>query len=127
VVVGAEAQAQAWFKRHEAALGKLARVSAVSFADAPPKAAAQVVAGGATLCLPLGQLIDLSAEKARLEKAIAKVVADAAKIEGKLGNAAFVANARPDVVAAERERLAELQVQRAQLETALARIAQASV
>jgi valyl-tRNA synthetase len=125
IVVGAGAEAQIWFKRHEAALGKLARVTAVSFADAAPKAAAQVVAGGATLCLPLGQLIDLGAEKARLEKAIGKVAGDAAKIEGKLGNAAFVANARADVVAAERERLAELSAQRAQLEAALARIEQA--
>jgi valyl-tRNA synthetase len=37
------------------------------------RAAAQIIAGEATACLPLGTLIDLGAEKARLEKAIAKV------------------------------------------------------
>jgi valyl-tRNA synthetase len=125
IAVGADARAQAWFRTHEAALGKLIRVTKVSFADAPPKGAAQVVAGGVTLCLPLGQLIDLAAESARLEKALTKIAADAGKIESKLGNAAFVANAPEAVVAAERERLGELAGQKAQTEAALARLAAA--
>ena len=85
------------------------------------------MAGGATLCLPLGQLIDFAAEKVRIEKALGKIEADAAKIESKLGNAAFVANAREDVVVAERARLAELLEQKAQTEAALARILQVTV
>ncbi len=126
VVVGGDAQIQSWAKSHESAFGKLARVAKVVFADEPPKASAQIVAGGATLCLPLGQLIDFVAEKARIEKALGKIEADATKIEGKLGNAAFVANAREDVVAAERARLAELLEQKAQTEAALTRIVQAA-
>jgi valyl-tRNA synthetase len=126
VVVGADMQTQGWFMAHEGALGKLARVARVVFAGEVPKASAQIVAGGATLCLPLGQLIDLGAEKARLEKALAKIEGDAAKIESKLGNAAFVANARGDVVEAERARLAELSGQKAQTEAALARIVAAA-
>jgi valyl-tRNA synthetase len=126
VVVGADARAQGWFTAHESALGKLARVAKVVFAAEPPKAAAQIVAGGATLCLPLGQLIDLAAEKTRIEKALGKIEADAAKIESKLGNAAFVANAREDVVAAERARLTELSGQRDKLAEALQRLVQAA-
>ena len=126
VVVGGDAQTQKWAKAHEGAFGKLARVAKVVFADEPPKASAQIVAGGATLCLPLGQLIDFAAEKARLEKALGKIEADASKIESKLGNAAFVANAREDVVIAERTRLAELLEQKAQTEAALERILQAA-
>ncbi len=126
VVVGADMQTQGWFAAHEGALGKLARVAKVVFAGEAPKASAQIVAGGATLCLPLGQLIDLGAEKARLEKALAKIEGDAAKIESKLGNAAFVANARGDVVEAERARLADLSGQKAQTEAALARIVAAA-
>jgi valyl-tRNA synthetase len=122
VVVGADAQTQNWAKAHEGAFGKLARVAKVVFANEPPKASAQIVAGGATLCLPLGQLIDFLAEKARIEKALGKIEADAAKIESKLGNAAFVANAREDVVAAERARLAELLEQKTQTQAALERI-----
>jgi valyl-tRNA synthetase len=127
VVVGADAQTQNWAKAHEGAFGKLARVAKVVFANEPPKASAQIVAGGATLCLPLGQLIDLGAEKARIEKALGKIEADAAKIESKLGNAAFVANAREDVVASERARLAELLEQKAQTQFALERILLANV
>ncbi|MCU0832170.1 MAG: valine--tRNA ligase [Rhizobiaceae bacterium] len=126
VAVGADAQARDWFTRHEAALGKLARVTRVSFADDAPKGSAQIVAGGATLCLPLGQLIDFAAETARLQKALARNAGEAEKIEKKLGNAQFVANAPDAVVTAERERLAELQAQTAGLEAALARLAQAS-
>jgi valyl-tRNA synthetase len=92
---------------------------------AAPKGAAQIVVGEATACLPLGSLIDLNAEKARIEKAIAKVDQEMARIAGKLNNEKFVANANPEVVAAERERYAELEVQKASLETALKRVLEA--
>lgn len=51
---------------------RLTRVEAIWLSDTAPKGAAQIVVGEATVCLPLGSLIDLSAEKFRLEKAIAK-------------------------------------------------------
>lgn len=86
------------------------------------KGAAQIVVGKATVCLALGSLIDLSAEKARLEKAIAKTEQEIARIAGKLSDEKFVANANPDLVAAERERLGELEGQNARLKVALARI-----
>ncbi|RWD30654.1 MAG: hypothetical protein EOS34_24900 [Mesorhizobium sp.] len=75
----------------------------------------------ATICLPLGSLVDLSAKKARLEKAIAKTEQETDRIARKLSNEKFVANANPDVVAAERERLGEL----ASLKLALTRISEA--
>ena len=78
-----------------------------------------------TVCLPLGSLIDLSAEKARLEKAIAKNEQEMARINGKLSNEKFVANANPDVVAAERERLGELEGQQTSLKVALDRVSEA--
>ncbi|MGO7755647.1 hypothetical protein ACC708_35980, partial [Rhizobium ruizarguesonis] len=75
--------------------------------DVAPKGAAQIVIDEATICLPLGNLIDLYAEKARLEKAIAKMEGEISRIDGKLSNEKFVANANPDVVEAERDRLEE--------------------
>ncbi|MNT54781.1 Valine--tRNA ligase [compost metagenome] len=81
--------------------------------------------GEATACLPLGNLIDVAAEKARLEKAIGKADAEMERIAKKLGNEKFVANADPEVVAADRERNAELEVQIANLKTALARVNEA--
>ncbi|OEC98823.1 MULTISPECIES: valine--tRNA ligase [unclassified Rhizobium] len=125
VVVDANSLTRERLFRHDAAIKRLARVEAVSLADTAPKGAAQIVVGEATVCLPLGSLIDLSAEKARLEKAIAKNDQEIARIAGKLSNDKFVANANPDVVAAERERLGELEGQQSSLKVALARVSEA--
>ena len=62
---------------------------------------------------------------ARALYAHAKVDQEMARIAGKLNNEKFVANANPEVVAAERERYAELEVQKASLETALKRVLEA--
>ncbi|MBW8298682.1 MAG: class I tRNA ligase family protein [Hydrogenophaga sp.] len=125
VVVGANGVTRDRLVRHEASIKRLARVEAIALADEAPKGAAQIVVGEATACLPLGTLIDLSAEKARLEKAIAKVEQEMGRIAGKLANEKFVANANPDVVAAERERYQELEQQKASLDTALKRVVEA--
>ncbi len=125
VVVGANSLTRERLFRHDAAIKRLARVEAISLADTAPKGAAQIVVGEATVCLPLGSLIDLSVEKARLEKAIAKNDQEMARIVGKLSNEKFVANANPDVVAAERERLSELEGQQISLKVALARVSEA--
>ncbi|CAN7267112.1 valine--tRNA ligase [Rhizobium rhizogenes] len=125
VIVGANSLTRERLFRHDAAIKRLARVEEISLSDTAPKGAAQIVVGEATACLPLGSLIDLSVEKARLEKGIAKNEQEMARIVGKLSNEKFVANANPDVVAAERERLDELQGQLASLKVALARVSEA--
>ncbi|MER8886764.1 valine--tRNA ligase [Mesorhizobium sp. M0816] len=126
VVVGANDVTRERLVREDSAIKRLARVGDISLADTAPKGSAQIVLNEATICLPLGSLIDLSAEKARLEKAIAKTEQETARICGKLSNEKFVANANPDVVAAERERLGELEGQNASLKLALARISEAA-
>ncbi len=125
VVVEASMLTKERLERHAAAIRRLARVDAIDLAAAAPKGSAQIVVGEATVCLPLGSLIDLAAEKQRLEKAVGKVEQERERILGKLSNEKFVANARPDVVDAERERLAELDGQKASLAVALARVADA--
>ncbi|TCU35229.1 valine--tRNA ligase [Rhizobium azibense] len=125
VVVKANNLTRERLARHEAAIKRLARVEAISLADSAPKGAAQIVVSEATVCLPLGTLIDLSVERARLEKAINKTEGEIARINGKLSNEKFVANANPDVVEAERERLAEFQSQIASLKVALSRVSEA--
>jgi valyl-tRNA synthetase len=111
--------------RHLPAIKLLARVEDIVLDGEVTKGAAQIVVAETTYSLPLGALIDLDAEKARLEKAIGKVEGDLGKVNGKLNNEKFVANARPDVVAAERERLTELEGQIAKLNEALARVLEA--
>ncbi|MFA7415281.1 MAG: valine--tRNA ligase [Rhizobium sp.] len=125
VVVSANSLTQGRLVRHEASIKRLARVDSIVLADEAPKGSAQIVIGEATACLPLGSLIDIGAEKARLEKAIDKAEQEMGRIASKLANEKFVANANPDVVAAERERYGELEVQRASLHTALKRVAEA--
>jgi len=68
------------------------------------------------LFMPLDGLIDVGAEKARLDKEIEKIDREVGKCRGKLGNEKFVANAKPEVVALERERLAEWEGKLGQLE-----------
>ncbi|MFK0382493.1 valine--tRNA ligase [Agrobacterium sp. NPDC090273] len=125
VVVGANTSTEARLDRHAAAIRRLARADEIRGADVAPKGSAQIIIGEATICLPLGNLIDLSAEEARLEKAIGKVEAEMERIDKKLGNEKFVANADPEVVAADRERKAELDVQLVSLKTALQRVSEA--
>jgi valyl-tRNA synthetase len=80
------------------------------------------VLGEATVCLPLGSLIDIEAEAARLQKELAKVTEEIARLHKKLGNEKFVANAPEEVVAAEREKLAEYGESQLRLDIALQRV-----
>jgi valyl-tRNA synthetase len=121
-VVGAGPVTRARLARHEAAIRRLARVGEVSEAVAAPKASAQIVVGEATFSLPLGELIDLQAEAARLQKEVAKTTEEIARLHKKLSNEKFVANAPEEIVAAEREKLAEFQEVQAKLQLALSRV-----
>jgi valyl-tRNA synthetase len=125
VIVGANAETGDRLIRHEQALKRLARIGDISHADAAPKAAAQIVVGEATACLPLGDLIDVKAEAARLAKELAKTADEVARIDKKLNNPNFVAKADPDVVEAEREKRAEFEAAREKLTVALGRVREA--
>ncbi|MDE1895155.1 MAG: valine--tRNA ligase [Xanthomonadaceae bacterium] len=87
----------------------LARTEAPQWiaAGADEPAAAAAVVGTLRVLIPLAGLIDLGAEKARLAKEIARIEVEIRKCEGKLGNASFVANAPAEVVAQERQRIAD--------------------
>jgi valyl-tRNA synthetase len=107
---------------HDAAIKRLSRVADISLSDAAPKGSAQLVVGEATYCMPLGSLIDLGAEMARLEKENGKLAAEMEKIDKKLSNEKFVANAKPEVVEADRARFAELQEAQSKIAVAQQRL-----
>ena len=67
-------------------------------------------------------MIDLDAEGARLQKEMAKVDADIKRVDAKLGNANFVANAPEEIIEQEHERRAEAQGRRAKIVEALERL-----
>jgi valyl-tRNA synthetase len=122
VMVGANKATRERLQRHESAIRRLARVGDITHEATAPKGSAQIVVNEATACLPLGSLIDLKAEAQRLQKEVAKVTEEIARILKKLSNEKFVANAKEDVVAAERQKLSEYQEAQDKLQAALARL-----
>src|SRR6266478_1526652 len=103
---------------------KLAQVSQVELVPqlSGGKLAAQAVAGGLALEVPLAGLIDVESERARLNKEIEKVRGQIQAHERKLSNASFVDKAPPEVVEENRRRLADYQDQAAKLTEALKRL-----
>lgn len=122
VVVGANEVTRERLVREDSAIKRLARVGDISLADVAPKGSAQIVLNEATICLPLGSLIDLAAEAARLQKELAKVTEEIARLHKKLSNERFVASAPAEIVDAEREKLAEYRDAQDKLSVALTRV-----
>ena len=105
-------------------IGRMARASEVRALDGePPRNSAQMGLDEATVVLPLEGLIDLDAERARLERDRAKARSEAAKVAMKLDNADFVARAKPEVVEENRDRLVHFEAEATRLEAALKRLA----
>jgi valyl-tRNA synthetase len=101
---------------------RLARLSGISFADAVPKGALQLVVRGDVAALPLAGIIDLAAERARLNKELAKCDADIARVDAKLSNPNFVARAPEEVVEEEKEKREEALARKAKILEALQRL-----
>jgi len=93
--------ARAWSE----SIGRLARVAPVETAEAAPAGALQLVVRGEVVALPLAGIVDLKAEKARLDREIARERLEIAKVEAKLDNVDFVARAPGEVIAEHQERL----------------------
>ncbi|PIW29443.1 MAG: valine--tRNA ligase [Rhodobacterales bacterium CG15_BIG_FIL_POST_REV_8_21_14_020_59_13] len=109
-------------KRHSALICQLARLDSIALADVAPEGSAQIVVGETTYALPLEGVIDFDAERTRLDKEIGKTAGEISRLEKKLGNERFVANAPADVVDAERAKMADYAAQKAALEEARARL-----
>ncbi|MBE7185044.1 MAG: valine--tRNA ligase [Methylobacterium mesophilicum] len=122
VLVGANATTRERLAQHETALRRLARVGEITESPVAPSASAQIVVGEATACLPLGTLIDLGAEEARLRKELGKTTEEIARLHKKLANERFVQSAPVDLVEAEREKLAGFRETQTKLDTALTRL-----
>jgi valyl-tRNA synthetase len=83
------------------------KIDLVETLPARDHAAKSVVGAGVELMMPLAGLIDVAAERTRLERDAAKAEKEIQALEKKLGNAAFVARAPADVVSEVRARLVE--------------------
>jgi valyl-tRNA synthetase len=121
-LVGASEVTRARLARHRASLLALGRVDSVAVADIAPSGAVSFPSGEATAALSIAVYIDVTAELARLHKALAVADSDIARVNNKLGSADFMAKAPEAVVAESREKLAEAQAAKAKLLAALTRL-----
>jgi valyl-tRNA synthetase len=115
---------RASIERHRSYLERLAGIESITLLErgaSPPQAATALV-GELTLLVPMANLIDAAAESERLDKRLAKTRRDLEKTHAQLGNEDFVGNAPAAVVAALRERAAELERTAHGLEAQLKRI-----
>jgi len=122
IAVEASPETRARLERHEALISRMARLADIAVSDSVPPASAQTVLGEATLALPLEGVIDFGAERERISKEVAKLGGEIVRLEKKLGNEKFVANAPADVVAEQREKLADYSEQKAKMAQALERL-----
>jgi valyl-tRNA synthetase len=113
------ARAQRWQETGS----RLARVAGIAVSDGAPKpGSAQILLGEATLILPLAGLIDLDAERARLERDRARATAELEKVRRKLQSEDFVTRAKPEIVEENRERERSFAAEIERLGQALARL-----
>jgi len=78
-----------------------------------PTASTSIIVGSTTFSIPMKGLIEPKAEIARVSKLIAGNESDIGKLTAKLANARYTEHAKPELVAADRSRLAELTEQTA--------------
>jgi valyl-tRNA synthetase len=110
-------------ERWREAIFRMARASEIGpLIGEVPKGSAQIVINEATVILPLTELIDLDAERARLANARKKAAGELEKVEQKLGNVDFVARAPEAIIAENQERRENFRAEIARLDAALARI-----
>jgi len=104
VLSGTSAETKERAPRWSDVIKRMARLADISFADRVPEGSVQLLVRGEVASLPLKGVIDLSAEKTRLDKELAKADADIKRVDAKLANEKFVANAPEEVVEEEKEK-----------------------
>ncbi len=109
LISNGSAEDQRRLEENRTFLTKLAKLSSITWlnaGDEAPMSATQLV-GEMEVLVPMAGLIDKDAELARLKKEMEKLGKDVARVEGKLNNAKFMANAPEAVVAKEQEKIAD--------------------
>ncbi|ALG68564.1 valine--tRNA ligase [Beggiatoa leptomitoformis] len=104
---------------HQGLISSLARLEKITWltnTDNAPESAMALV-GDMRILIPLAGLIDKEAELKRLAKEVEKIAKDLDKLTAKLENPQFIERAPADIVAKERQRVAEMQSAVQELET----------
>ena len=126
VLVAASAETKDRAQRWSDVAKRMARLSEISFVDTVPDGAVQLLVRGEAVALPLKGVIDFAAERGRLEKELGKADADIKRVDAKLSNEKFVANAKEEIVEEEREKRETAVARKASILEALERLKNAS-
>jgi len=126
VLAGASAETKERVQRQGDVVKRLARLADISFADRAPEGAVQLLVRGEVAALPLKGVIDLAPEKARLDKELARAEADIKRVDAKLANEKFVANAPEEIVEEEKEKREAAVARKAKILEALERLSKAA-
>ena len=126
VHTGLDADAARAWERNAALIQRLARIESLTEAPQMPKGAIAVPVPGATLGLPLAEIIDIAAERARLEKTLGKLEKEIGGLRGRLDNPKFLDSAPDEVVEEARDNLAAREAEAVKIREALARLAEAA-
>lgn len=121
-LVAASELDRARVERHEETIERMARLDRISFVEAASTGAAAIVFDETTAALPLAGVINMDAERMRLNKEIEKARAEITKIDAKLSNPGFMAKAPEAVVEENRERKTDFEGQVLRFEAALKRL-----
>jgi valyl-tRNA synthetase len=122
VLAGVADQTWARSQRWSEFIKRMARVSDIARAPMYKAGTIQLVVRGEAIGLTVSGLIDLAAERARLDKEMQKADADIARVDAKLGNANFVARAPEEVVEEEKEKREEALARKTKIAEALERL-----
>ena len=116
--------ARGYWQRNSALIKRMARIEDLAEVEAMPKGCITIPVPGATLGLPLADIIDVAAEKARQEKNLGKLAKELGGLRGRLNNPKFAASAPEEVVAEARANLAAREEEEARINEALSRLAE---
>jgi valyl-tRNA synthetase len=124
IVTEIDAKARSAWDRNETLIKRLARVESLTEAGHLPKGSVTIPAEGASFGLPLEGIIDIAAEKARLEKTLGKLAKELGGLRGRLNNPKFASSAPEDVVEETRANLAAREEEEAKIKAALDRLSE---
>jgi len=106
VVSGSDGATSATLEQERATIIRLAKLSALSFAQSHERVGGHaVLSDRTTVFVPLGDAIDIGRECGRLSTEVSRLVRLVESQEKKLGNEQFVSRAPSDVVDRERQKL----------------------
>ena len=108
LIIRASEDMEAAFRQSEGYLYRLASASDVKYLtkdEANPEASVSAMAGGSTLFIPMGELVDVEKELARLGNELEATKAEISRGEGKLSNPGFISKAPAQLVEAEKQKI----------------------